>query len=243
MIVTLILPAYNCAKTLHKTLNQIPTDIIDHIILVDDKSTDNTVSLAMEYGIKHIYQHEKNLGYGANQKTCYNNALKLNSDIVIMLHPDNQYDPHLISMIISKIQSGADVVLASRMLKGKEAIKGGMPTYKYYFNLLLTKFQNKLFSMSLSEYHTGYRAYTKNALLNSKYNTLSNSFIFDNQILLQLILKKYKIEEIYCPAKYTSDSSSISFMKSVSYGFGIIYFSFKAKSLQYLHQYKNSKGI
>lgn len=232
MIITVVLPAYNCEKTLYQTLQDIPMDVVTHVVLVDDCSTDQTLAKAKKYGVKHIYRHAKNLGYGANQKTCYEKALALNSDIVIMLHPDYQYNPKLIGELISKINNGADVVLGSRMQKRKEALKNGMPRYKYYFNILLTTFQNRLFNLSLSEYHTGYRAYTKDALLCSTYKTLSNSFIFDNQMLLQLIVKNCKIEEIYCPAKYTKTSSSIGIINSIIYGLGVVYYSFYTK-LQY----------
>ncbi len=232
MIVTVVLPAYNCAKTLEQTVAEIPTNKVNNIVLVDDCSSDETVTIAKSCGIKHVYRHTQNRGYGGNQKTCYDKALELNSDIVIMLHPDYQYDPQLITKLIHEISSGADIVLASRMKKSKEALKLGMPKYKYYANKLLTVFQNKLFSLSLTEYHTGYRAYTQKALKSSNYKNLSDSFIFDNQILLELISENYQIREIYCPAKYTEDSSSIGLAASLKYGLGVIYFSIKTKLLQ-----------
>ncbi|WP_417443173.1 glycosyltransferase family 2 protein [Joostella sp.] len=221
-IISVVLPAYNAEKTLINTFQEIPLDIVDNIILTDDKSIDNTVAIAKKLGIKNIIQHKRNSGYGANQKTCYNKALELNSDIVIMLHPDYQYSPKLIKPIIYMILSGHyDVILGSRIIS-TGALKGGMPIYKYIFNRALTLFQNILLGQKLSEYHTGYRAFTKEVLESINFNSNSNDFIFDNEILSQIIYKKFIIGEISCPVKYEKDSSSINFKRSVIYGFGVI---------------------
>lgn len=222
---TVVMPAYNCEKTLEKTLSNIPKDYVDELILVDDFSRDHTVELAKSLGIKNIYCHTFNEGYGANQKTCYDKALERGADLIIMLHPDYQYDPRLIPNIIQKLVEGADVVFASRMKNGKEALKLGMPTYKYYANRCLTAFQNKLFGLHLSEYHTGYRAYRRKVLEDVNYKHLSNDFIFDNQITLEFIRRQFKIAEIYCPAKYMLDSSSIDLKSSIRYGLGVVYYS------------------
>lgn len=219
--VIVVLPAYNCQHTLKKTLSEIPAEVND-IVLIDDYSTDNTINEAKALGIHHIYKHKKNLGYGANQKTCYDKALLLGADIVIMLHPDYQYDPKLISSIIKEINNGAKVVFASRMKHGFEAVRLGMPVYKYVANKALTFFQNIMLHQHLSEYHTGYRAYRKDVLEKVNYNNLSDGFIFDNEIIIELIKHNIPIKEIYCPAKYTKDSSSISFVQSIKYGLQVI---------------------
>lgn len=224
-----VLPAYNCEKTLSRTISDIPNYIVDEVILVDDCSSDSTCSLAKSLGIKHIIKHDKNLGYGANQKTCYDNALLNNADIIIMLHPDYQYDPKLIPCIIQKFSEGADIVFGSRFHKGTQAIRNGMPIYKYIFNRALTIFQNLVFNKSLSEYHTGYRAYKKDVLMSIDYHKLSNDFIFDNQFILETFLKGFNILEVYCPAKYEDESSSINLMRSIKYGLGVIYYTFKYK--------------
>ena len=227
MKVVVVLPAYNCAKSLKKTISEIPNEIVDEIVLVDDFSSDDTLKIAKECRVEHIVKHNKNLGYGANQKTCYDKALELNADIVIMLHPDYQYDPRLITSLIGKIEQGADIVLASRMMKGFEAVRNGMPLYKYYCNRILTKFQNFCFQKHLSEYHTGYRAYRKNVLVSIKYHDFSNDFIFDNQIIIAAFSKGYEIQEIYCPARYDNLSSSIKLLRSTKYGFQIVYYTIK----------------
>lgn len=224
-----VLPAYNCAKTLKNTISDIPNDIVDEILLVDDFSKDDTCEVAHQLGIKYVVKHSKNLGYGANQKTCYNYALSLGADIIIMLHPDYQYDPKLIPLIIDKFKNGASVVFASRMINGHEAIKRGMPIYKYIFNRTLTKFQNLVFKKKLSEYHTGYRAFKNDVLKSIEYNNFSNDFIFDNQIIIKLFEKGFTIDEIYCPAKYEDTSSSINFVRSMKYGFGVIFYTIKYK--------------
>jgi len=224
--IAVVLPAYNAAKTLERTYNEIPFDIVDEVILVDDCSKDNTVEVAKNIGIKHIVIHEKNKGYGGNQKSCYNKALELNSDIVIMLHPDYQYTPKLIPAMAHVISSGLyDVVLGSRIL-GNGALKGGMPLYKYISNRFLTLFQNIMTGQKLSEYHTGYRAFSKKVLTTIKYNENSDNFVFDNQMLSQIIMENIAIAEITTPTKYFKEASSINFKRSVIYGLGVINTSF-----------------
>ena len=216
------MPAYNAALTLQQTFNDIPFDIVDEVILVDDASTDETIAVANELGIQHVIRHENNLGYGGNQKTCYNKALSIGADIVVMLHPDYQYDPKLIPAMVSPIAAGVfDVVMASRIL-GKGAMKKGMPAYKYFFNRCLTLFQNIMLGQKISEYHSGYRAFNKKVLEEIDYKANSNNFVFDNQMLLQIIHKGFTIGEISCPAKYFSEASSINFSRSVTYGWGIV---------------------
>lgn len=216
--IVVVLPAYNCARTLSRTFSEIPLNVVDDVVLVDDCSTDTTCLVAQKLGIKHIYRHQNNTGYGGNQKTCYDIALGLNADIVIMLHPDYQYDPKLIPQMISCVDSGADVVLASRFLLGFEALRLGMPLYKFCANRFLTYFQNVLLRTRLSEYHTGYRLFTRQVLESICYHSFSDDFIFDNEILVSAIRRGYKIDEIYCPARYLSDSSSIGFFSAVKYG-------------------------
>lgn len=221
--IAVVLPAYNAEKTLKDTYNEIPFDIVDITILVDDKSIDNTLEIARELNVNHIIAHDNNLGYGGNQKSCYKKALELNADIIIMLHPDYQYTPKLIHPMAYMIANGLyNVVLASRIL-GKGALKGGMPLYKYIANRLLTFTQNVLMNQKLSEYHTGYRAFSKEALQSIDFMKNSNDFIFDNQILAQLFYKGYDAAEITCPTKYNKDSSSINFKRSITYGIGVIY--------------------
>ena len=221
-IITVVLPAYNAELTLERTYNEIPFDIIDHVILVDDNSRDNTVEKAKELGIKHIIRHEKNRGYGGNQKTCYDKALELNSDIVIMLHPDYQCTPKLLHSMSYMIANEVyQVVLGSRIL-GKGALRGGMPVYKYIANRMLTLTQNILMRQKLSEYHTGYRAFSKEALQAVKYHANSEDFVFDNQMLAQLCFKGFEIAEMTCPTKYFSEASSINIRRSMKYGFGVL---------------------
>lgn len=227
MKIVVVLPAYNCAKSLKQTISEIPHEVINEIVLVDDCSSDDTLIVAKECCINHVIRHNKNLGYGANQKTCYDKALDLDADIIIMLHPDYQYNPRLITLLIEKIIQGADIVLASRMTKGIEAIKNGMPLYKYYCNKALTKFQNICFNKHLSEYHTGYRAYKKEVLESLMYHNFSDDFIFDNQVIIEAFSQKYDIQEIYCPARYDNFSSSINFLRSAKYGCQIIYYTLK----------------
>jgi len=220
--VTVVLPAYNAEPTLKKTYQEIPFDIVDHVILVDDLSDDRTVEVAKELGIKNIIKHPKNKGYGGNQKTCYNTALDLKSDIVVMLHPDYQYTPKLIPSMCYLIANNVyPVVLGSRIL-GKGAIKGGMPFYKYLANRFLTLSQNILMGQKLSEYHTGYRAFSREVLESIDFNTNSDDFVFDNQMLAQILYAGYEIAEITCPTKYFDEASSINIPRSIKYGMGVL---------------------
>src|SRR5580765_5371913 len=217
-----VLPAYNAGKTLENTYEEIPFDIVDEIILVDDHSNDNTVEVAQGLGIRYIVVHDNNKGYGANQKSCYNKARDLGADIVIMLHADYQYTPRLIhSMAYSIANDVYPVIFASRIL-GKGALKGGMPLYKYFANRVLTAFQNLLFNQKLSEYHTGYRAFSKKVLDSINYEILSDDFVFDNQIISQIFYKGFEIAEITCPTKYFKETSSINFRRSTIYGLGVL---------------------
>ena len=220
--IAVVLPAYNAEKTLEATFNEIPFNIVDEVILTDDRSDDKTVEEAKELGIKYIIQHEKNKGYGANQKSCYNKALELDADIVVMLHPDYQYTPKLIEPICYVIANEVyPVVIGSRIL-GKGAIKGGMPKYKYIANRFLTLFQNIMMNQKLSEYHSGYRAFSKEVLENINYEVNSNDFVFDNQMLAQIFYKGYEIGELTCPTKYFEEASSINFKRSAKYGMGVL---------------------
>ena len=225
--IIVVLPAYNAAKTLLSTLKEIPLEIVDEIILVDDVSYDETVKIAEEYGLKNIIKHDNNMGYGANQKTCYNKALELKADIIIMLHPDYQYTPKLIESISYIIANDVyPVVLGSRIL-GKGALKGGMPVYKYFFNRILTLVQNLIINQKLSEYHSGYRAYSSEVLRKIKYNVNSDDFVFDNQVLTQIFMNDFEIGEITCPTKYFKESSSINLKRSIIYGVGCLLVSFE----------------
>ena len=219
--IVVVLPAYNAEKTLEQTYNEIPK-IVDEIILVDDLSNDDTVKVARELGIKHIITHKKNKGYGANQKSCYNKALEINADIVVMLHPDYQYTPKLIPSLCYLIANEVyPVVIGSRIL-GRGAIKGGMPIYKYLANRYLTFVQNLLMRQKLSEYHTGYRAFSREVLEKINYNINSDDFIFDNQMLAQIFYNNYEIAEITCPTKYFEEASSINLKRSIKYGLGVL---------------------
>ncbi len=221
-----VLPAYNAALTLEKTYNEIPLDIVDEIILVDDSSNDNTIEVAKKLGIRNIVQHEKNKGYGGNQKSCYKKALELGADIVVMLHPDYQYTPVLIPAMVSIIGSGLyPVVFGSRIL-GKSALTGGMPVYKYYSNRMLTLVQNILMNQKLTEYHTGYRAYSSEVLRKVKFEKNSDDFIFDNEMIALIFHNGFEIAEVTCPTKYFKGASSINFRRSVKYGFGVLRVSF-----------------
>ena len=220
--ITVVLPAYNAEKTLEQTYREIPFDIVDNVILVDDLSHDKTIEKARQLGIKHIVVHAQNKGYGGNQKSCYNKALEIGSDIVVMLHPDYQYTPKLIHSMCYLISNGLyEVVLGSRIL-GKGARKGGMPVYKYIANRLLTMTQNILMNQKLSEYHTGYRAFTANVLKSVDYNSNSDDFVFDNQLLAQIFYAGFEIAEITCPTKYFEEASSINIARSVKYGVGVL---------------------
>src|ERR1035438_7871160 len=220
--VIVVLPAYNAAKTLESTYREIPCDIVDIVLLVDDASADDTVEVAKKIGIKNIIRHEKNKGYGANQKSCYDKALELKGDIVIMVHPDYQYTPKLIHSMSYLIANGLyPVVLGSRIL-GMGALKGGMPLYKYIFNRFLTLSQNIIIGAKLSEYHTGYRAFSREVLETINYHANSDDFVFDNQMLSQILYQGYEIAEITCPTKYFEEGSSINFRRSVKYGLGVL---------------------
>ena len=220
--VVVVLPAYNAALTLRQTLQEIPKDLVDEVILCDDASKDNTVALAKSLGINHVIVHEKNKGYGANQKSLYNHAIALQADIVIMVHPDYQYTPKLIPSMVNIIGEGLfPVVLGSRIL-GKGALKGGMPFYKFVANRLLTFIQNLLINYKLSEYHTGYRAFSRQVLEAINYNQNSDDFIFDNQMLSQIIYKGFDIAEVTCPTKYFKEASSINLARSTKYGLGVL---------------------
>jgi glycosyltransferase involved in cell wall biosynthesis len=225
--IVVVLPAYNAEKTLQRTYDEIPFDIVDDVVLVDDCSKDNTSELAKRIGIKHVIRHEKNKGYGGNQKTCYDKAMELNADIVIMLHPDYQYTPKLIPSMAHLIASDLyPVVFGSRIL-GKGALKGGMPMYKYIFNRMLTLSQNILINQKLSEYHTGYRAFSKEVIQAINYHANSDDFVFDNQMISQIFYAGFEIAEVTCPTKYFDDASSINFRRSSKYGLGVLGTSFK----------------
>ncbi len=220
--VVVVLPAYNAELTLQKTYEEIPFDIVDEVIICDDASKDNTVTLAKKLGLDHIIVHINNKGYGANQKSLYNKALEIGSDIVIMLHPDYQYTPKLIPSMVNII--GEDlypVVLGSRIL-GKGALSGGMPLYKYIANRFLTLTQNFLVKYKLSEYHTGYRAFSKEVLEHITFNNNDDDFIFDNEMLSQIIYAGFDIGEVTCPTKYFPEASSINFRRSAKYGLGVL---------------------
>jgi len=220
--IVVVMPAYNAERTLKKTYDEIPRDIVDDIILTDDMSGDRTVEIAKALNVKTIV-HDTNRGYGANQKTCYREALKTGADVVVMLHPDYQYPPKLITPMAGLITSGMfDVVLGSRIL-GNMALKGGMPLYKYIANRFLTLIENNMIAEKLSEYHTGCRAFSKEVLANLPLLENSDDFIFDNQMLLQAFYFGYRVGEITCPSAYTEESSSISFSRSVVYGLGVLY--------------------
>ena len=220
--IIVVLPAYNAALTLKQTYNEIPFDVVDEVVLVDDKSFDETARLASQIGIKHVIQHNENKGYGGNQKTCYDKALELGGDIIIMLHPDYQYTPKLIhSMSYLIAKEVYPVVLGSRIL-GNGARKGGMPLIKYIANRFLTLIQNILIGQKLSEYHTGYRAFSKEVLQNINYHQNSDNFVFDNQMLSQIIYANYEIAEITCPTKYFEGASSINLTNSTVYAFGVL---------------------
>lgn len=225
--ILVVLPAYNAGKTLKVTYDEIDRALVDDVILVDDASKDNTVAVAKEIGIVHIICHEKNKGYGGNQKSCYKRALELGADIIIMLHPDYQYTPLLIEAMASIIAKGVyPVVLGSRIL-GRGALKGGMPYYKYFFNRFLTISQNTLMRQKLSEYHTGYRAFDRSVLEAIPWQDNSDDFVFDNEMLGQICYKGFDIAEVTCPTKYFEEASSINFRRSAIYGFGVLGVSLK----------------
>lgn len=220
--ITIVLPAYNAEKTLEQTYNEIPFDIVDQVILVDDLSSDHTLEVAEKLGIRQIIRHETNLGYGGNQKSCYKKALELDSDIIVMLHPDYQYTPLLIHSMCYVIANGVyDVVMGSRIL-GRGALKGGMPLYKYIANRILTLFQNFMMGQKLSEYHSGFRAFSKKVISSIAYHENSDDFVFDNQMIAQIFYAGFDIAEITCPTRYFKEASSINLKRSIKYGLGVV---------------------
>jgi len=232
----IVLPAYNAEKTLEQTYSEIPHDIVDGVLMVDDGSSDSTVSLAYRLGIE-TFVHEENYGYGRNQKTCYRKALNRRADIIIMVHPDYQYTPKLVTAMASMIAYDVyDVVLGSRIIGGK-ALKGGMPAYKYVANRFLTAIENLILGSKLSEFHTGYRAFSREVLEALPLNENSDDFVFDNEMLAQIIYFGYRIGEISCPTRYFEGASSISFARSVKYGIGVISTSLKCL----IHRFKLRK--
>jgi len=232
--VAVVMPAYNAEETLEMTLNEVPRDIVDYVILVDDNSKDETSILASKLNIQYVIRHDRNKGYGGNQKTCYNKALEINADIVVMLHPDYQYTPKLIHSMCYLIANGVyPVVFGSRIL-GVGALKGGMPLYKYIANRFLTLFQNFIMGQKLSEYHTGYRAFSTDVLRKIHYNSNSDDFVFDNEFIAQIFGAGYEIAEITCPTRYFEEASSISFLRSVKYGLGVLKVTLRYR----LHKWK-----
>lgn len=235
--VVVVLPAYNAAETLETTYREIPMDIVDDVVLVDDASPDNTVEVGAKLGIKHIVKHERNRGYGGNQKSCYSKALEIGADIVVMLHPDYQYTPKLIHSMSYMIANDVyPVVLGSRIL-GKGALNGGMPVYKYIANRFLTLTQNILIDQKLSEYHTGYRAFSSEVIRAIDIETNSDDFVFDNQMLSQIFMAGFEIGEVTCPTKYFEEASSINFSRSVTYGLGVL----KTSIMHRLHMWGLAK--
>jgi glycosyltransferase involved in cell wall biosynthesis len=228
-----VMPAYKASKTLKATLDEIPLGLVDELVLVDDASPDNTVEVAKSLGIQHVIRHERNKGYGGNQKSCYRKALELNADIVIMLHPDYQYTPKLIAAMAHLVATDLyPCVLGSRIL-GNGALKGGMPVYKYIMNRLMTLVQNILQGQKLSEYHTGYRAFSAEVLRSIAFEQNSDDFVFDNEMLSQIMMKNFKIGEISCPTKYFEEASSINFSRSVTYGLGCM----RVAAKHFLHRH------
>lgn len=245
--VIVVLPAYNAAKTLEITYREIPFDLVDEVILCDDHSKDNTAEVAKALGIQHVIVHQKNTGYGGNQKSLYNKALELRGDIVIMLHPDYQYTPKLIPSMVNIIGEGLyPVVLGSRIL-GMGALKGGMPMYKYIANRFLTFTQNVLIRYKLSEYHTGYRSFSREVLEGINFNANSDDFVFDNEMLSQIVYAGFDIGEVTCPTKYFEEASSINFSRSMKYGMGVLRVSlghfFQRMGLINLEMYKKGPGL
>lgn len=220
--VVVVLPAYNAARTLVRTYRDIPKDVVDEVILVDDASQDDTVEIAHLLNLK-VIQHDKNLGYGGNQKTCYRAALEGGADIVVMVHPDHQYDPTLIPQMIAPIQNGeGDCVLGSRMLQKGGASAGGMPIYKQIGNRVLTWIENLVLGQNLSEYHTGYRAYSRRLLMSIPFTENSNNFVFDTEIIIQSVVAGFRIKEVPIPTRYFAHASSVDFFRSVQYGLAIL---------------------
>jgi glycosyltransferase involved in cell wall biosynthesis len=231
--IIVVMPAFNAERTLERTYREIPFELVDEVLLVDDGSADNTMAVSRALGLTS-FLHEKNMGYGKNQKTCYREALARDADIVVMVHPDYQYSPKLVTPLVGMIAFGEyDVVIASRIL-GNGALEGGMPLYKYVANRFLTAFQNLLIGQKLSEYHTGYRAFSREVLESLPLEENTNDFLFDNEMLAQVVYFKFKIGEISCPTRYFEEASSINFARSVKYGLGVLITSLKFR-LQKLH--------
>lgn len=220
--IVVVLPAYRAALTLERTYKEIPFDIVDDIVLVDDNSPDNTVAEAHRLGIKHIVVHEQNKGYGGNQKSCYKKALELGADIVIMLHPDYQYTPKLIHAMSGVIAYDVYPVCFGSRILGNGALRGGMPMYKYIFNRFLTLFENIMVWQKLSEYHTGYRAFSADVIRSIDFTYNSDDFVFDNEMISQIFMNGFEIGEVTCPTKYFEEASSINFSRSMKYGMGVL---------------------
>lgn len=220
--IVVVFPAYKAALTLERTYKEIPFDIVDEVVLVDDKSPDNTVDEARRLGIKHIVVHEQNMGYGGNQKSCYKKALELGADIVIMVHPDYQYTPKLVHAMAGVIAYDVYPVCFGSRILGKGALNGGMPMYKYIFNRMLTFFENVLINQKLSEYHTGYRAFSAEVIRSIDFTHNSDDFVFDNEMISQVFMNGYEIAEVTCPTKYFEEASSINFSRSMKYGLGVL---------------------
>lgn len=225
--IAVVLPAYNAAATLEQTYREIPFDIVDEVVLVDDNSRDETLAKAKELGIRHIVKHEVNRGYGGNQKSCYTKALSIGADIIVMLHPDYQYTPKLIESMAYMIANEVYPVCFGSRILGKGALKGGMPLYKYIANRMLTLFQNIMMGQKLSEYHTGYRAFDSKIFEKIDIEANSDDFIFDNQMIAQIFYSGFEIGEVTCPTKYFDEASSINFKRSSIYGLGVLKVSFQ----------------
>ncbi len=220
--IVVVLPAYKAALTIERTYREIPFDIVDDVVLVDDNSPDNTLDVGKQLGIKHLIRHEVNKGYGGNQKSCYRKALEIGADIVIMLHPDYQYTPKLIHSMTSVIAYDVYPVAFGSRILGMGALRGGMPMYKYIFNRFLTLFENILLGQKLSEYHTGYRAFSADVIRSIDFTHNSNDFVFDNEMISQIFMNGFEIGEITCPTKYFEEASSINFSRSMKYGLGVL---------------------
>jgi len=230
--IVVVLPAYRAALTLERTYNEIPFDIVDEVVLVDDHSPDNTVEVGKQLGIKHIVRHETNKGYGGNQKSCYKKALEIGADIVIMVHPDYQYTPKLVHAMASIIAYDVYPVSFGSRILGKGALKGGMPMYKYIANRMLTLFENIMLGQKLSEYHTGYRAFSAEVIRSIDFTHNSDDFVFDNEMISQIFMNGYEIAEVTCPTKYFEEASSINFSRSMKYGRGVL----RVSLVHFLHK-------